>query len=67
MSDKKEIPIDLISVLEQFESSMTNFAPIVGSYYIALVTNGVPSELASELIIEWHSLFWSMHLGQNKK
>lgn len=67
MANKDKTPVDVLSNLEQFESLITNFAPIVGSYYIALWTNGVPPELAAKLTVEWHNLFWVMHLNQREE
>ncbi len=65
--NKKEVPLNIISLLEQFESSVVNFAPIVSSYYNALVQDGAPPELAAKLVIEWHNLFWAMRFNQDKK
>lgn len=67
MTNKDTTPIDMLSLLEQFEGSMVNFAPIVASYYGALIKNNIPPDLAAKLTIEWHNLFWAMHFNLGKK
>ncbi len=57
MSEK--LTTNIISLLEQFEASVTNIAPIISSYYLGMIKNGIPHELAEQLIMDWHHIFWS--------
>ncbi len=50
MSDKKNIPIDIVTALEQSEATLVNLAPILASFYQALLKESVPDELAHQLV-----------------
>lgn len=54
---------EIIATLEQFETLVANFGPIVASYYLSLIKNGVPSKLAYQLTLDWHKLFWEKQLN----
>ena len=50
--------IDMMSSLEQFETTLESFAPLMATYYKSLVESGLPNSLAETLTIEWHSIYW---------
>jgi len=56
--DKKLGPIEAQQQMEQYDAMMANIAPIVGTYYTKLLDSGVPADLAYQLVMDWHSLWW---------
>lgn len=59
--------IHIKSQLEQFETILEDFAPIVGTYFQALVASEVPQDLARDLILDWHNTYWLNALNLNRK
>jgi hypothetical protein len=56
-------PLRLASQLEQFETTISDFAPIVCAYYQALIENGLPEDLAYKLVTDWHAVWWTLAIG----
>lgn len=54
MSEDKK-PIDLISSFDQIEANLINTARVLGSYYKELLGNGIPANLAHDLVMDFHS------------
>ena len=51
--------IDVMSSLEQFETTLESFAPLIVTYYKSMVDLGLPEHLAQTLTIEWHGIYWT--------
>lgn len=49
---------DVLQSLEQFESLMRDFAPVLATYRKALLDAGVPRALADRLVVEFQNTFW---------
>lgn len=53
MSDKNELPLNILAELEQIEATLVNFAPILASFYQALLKANVPDTLACQLVSDY--------------
>ena len=53
MDNEKKLPINILSELEQAEATLVNLAPILASFYQALLKENVPDELARQLIRDY--------------
>ena len=51
--------INVMSSLEQFETTLSHFAPLMATYYKSMVDLGLPEHLAQTLTIEWHGIYWT--------
>lgn len=56
---KKKTPIDIVSRIRQMETLTADVAIIFASYYKALINNDVPENLAKELTLAYHDIWWS--------
>ena len=63
MNEKKELPIDMLTAFDQTDQTLANTAALCGTYYIALVSNKVPPDLAFKLVLDWHKDFWLQMLN----
>jgi hypothetical protein len=53
----------LIAESDQYANEIRNVAMIVANYYKALVDEGVPEDLAGEIVRDWHLEFWDAVYG----
>ena len=60
-------PDAMLALFDQFETTISNFAPIIATYYSKLVAEGVPPDLAEELTLEWHRIFWEAQLPRKSQ
>jgi len=51
-------PIEVQQQLSQYDAMIANIAPIVGTYYTRLIENDIPDDLAYQLVLDWHSIWW---------
>ena len=51
-------PIEFSSAAEVLETAMELLAPIIYSYFESLKEAGLPEEVASQLVQDWHKLYW---------
>lgn len=49
---------ELLGDLEQLETMYSQIARLTGSYYKDLKTQGLPDELTSDLVRDFHSEWW---------
>ena len=50
--------LNVKQMMEQMGGSMEDLAGVVGSYYHALLKEGVPVHLADQLLLEWHNIYF---------
>jgi hypothetical protein len=50
---------DPIAVLDQMGTEFENIAGIFGSYYAKLKATGVPTDLATAMTMDVHTLYWT--------
>ncbi len=53
-------PILFASSCELLETMIGQLAPIINTYYESLLNEGLPEELAHQLVVDWHTLWWTM-------
>ena len=58
MSKEQPSITDILATLEQFETAVANTAPVIASYYKQLRAGGISVELAEQLVMDWHHIFW---------
>lgn len=56
--NEKQPTIDVITQFEQVDQMLANSAGLCGTYYMSLIKNNVPPELAIQLVLDWHKDFW---------
>jgi hypothetical protein len=49
--------------MEQLEAALRNFAPCIGTYYLALIAAGTPEDMAGDLVAQWHAMYWAKAIG----
>lgn len=54
---------DLTAQLDQMGAMMRSFAPVAATYYKALVDEKMPDDLASDLVMQWHGLYFASCYG----
>lgn len=54
---------DLTAQLDQMGATMREFAPVAATYYYALTNHGVPGDLAGDLVMQWHGIYFSSCYG----
>lgn len=59
MDDKKKLPLDLVSAMDQVSGLTTQVAMIESSYFLELVKSGTPYDLACNLVRDWHNMYWN--------
>lgn len=59
--------VDIISSFEQFETSVTQIAIVLGEYYKTLLQNNVPADLARKLVTDAHQIWWVAVLNNSKR
>lgn len=57
--DNKKPNIDIVAQLDQMTTTLENSATMLGVYYKRLISEGIPDELAYELVIDFHALLFS--------
>lgn len=60
MADKN---LNITEALDQLGATLRDFAPCVGTYYNGLIEAHVPYELASQLTLDWHVMYWQRQFG----
>ena len=58
------IPGNILQALDQFESLLRDFAPVLAAYRTCLIEAGIPKELANQLTLDMQHVFWSNSLGK---
>lgn len=58
--------IQLKSNIEQYETLLEDFAPVVATYFLSLCQAGIPTEIARDLTLDWHNIWWEQSLGRGK-
>ena len=58
--------LNIVSLLEQFETAVIDTAPIIAGYYKKLIEDGIPVDLAEQLTVDWHRIFWSSQFPSNR-
>lgn len=48
------------------EEAMERLARLPAAYYAALSEAGAPHELAYDLVMQWHHIFWSNAVGSRR-
>lgn len=49
---------DLVSLIEQVSGIANQIAMVEGGYFRELLSNGVPYDLACDLVRDWHNMYW---------
>jgi hypothetical protein len=52
--------------MEQFEAALGSVAGLVGQYYKDLLEKGCPADLAHELTLDWHEMYWATMLSMGR-
>ena len=56
MKDEERVLLKMISGLEQAQAGLAQLATVLGDFYKALCKNGIPKDLARELVTIWFTI-----------
>ena len=59
-------PIKTQQQMEQYDAAVAGVATIAATYYAGLIKNGIPQDLAYQLVVDWHTAWWRTVMGLPK-
>lgn len=56
----QQLPGDIIQQLDQMEAMLESTAKVMATYYKELVKQGLPSEFAEKIVLDYHHTLFTM-------
>jgi hypothetical protein len=57
---------NITEALDQLAAMLRDYAPCVGTYFNGLIEAEVPHELACQLTLDWHAMYWQRQFGMTQ-